>query len=90
MKDAKELIKLVLDAHGGAEKWSQFKTINAHLSLGGITWAVKGHEGALADTHFSGSIHEVKDSWSPIFEAGLKSTFDGTNVTLLDQSGAVV
>jgi hypothetical protein len=89
MKDAKELVKLVLDAHGGVERWNQLKTIKAHLSLGGITWSVKGHEGALADTYFTGNIHDVHDSWSPIFEPSLSSSFDGRNVQLIDKSGSV-
>ena len=90
MKDAKELVKLVLDAHGGIERWNHFTTIKAHVSLGGITWAVKGHEGALADTYFTGNIHDINDSWSPIFESNLRSSFDGKNIQLIDKSESIV
>lgn len=33
MKNAKELIDLVLAAHDGLIKWSQFNTIKAHISM---------------------------------------------------------
>lgn len=90
MKDAKQLVDLVLEAHGGLIKWNQFNTVKAHVSLGGITWGVKGHEGIMNDVHFTGNTHTLLDSWSPMFEAGLRSSFDGKDVSLINTAGEKV
>jgi hypothetical protein len=37
-----ELLTLVLDAHGGLERWSGVSALTAHLSLGGPFWGAKG------------------------------------------------
>jgi len=89
MKDAKELLDLVLSAHGGMIKWNQFNTVKAHLSMGGITWGVKGHEGVMNDLYFTGNMQTLKDSWAHIFEPGLRSTFNGRDVALINESGDV-
>ena len=90
MKDAKELIGLVLDAHGGLIRWNEFNTVTARISMGGITWGVKGHDGVMDDIRFTGNMHTIKDSWSPIFESGIRSTFNGKDVALVDDDNSVL
>jgi hypothetical protein len=90
MKDAKELVNLVLEAHGGLIKWKQFNTVKAHVHMGGITWEVKGHKDVMNDIHFTGNMHTLLDSWAPMFEPGLRSSFDGRDVTLLNSANEVI
>lgn len=90
MKNADQLISLVLEAHGGAERWQQLKTIKAHVQMGGITWGVKGQEHVMEDLFFTGDLHEPKDTWHPIFEKDMYSFFDGRNVSLFHKDGSLV
>ncbi|TFF35483.1 hypothetical protein [Mucilaginibacter psychrotolerans] len=90
MKDAKQLVNLVLEAHGGLIKWNQFNTVKAHVSMGGITWGVKGHEGVMNDVYFTGNMHTLLDSWSPMFEAGLRTSFDGKDVLLINAADEII
>ncbi|PWK76604.1 hypothetical protein LX99_03471 [Mucilaginibacter oryzae] len=86
MKDAKQLVDFVLESHGGLTTWNKFNTVKAHVSLGGITWGVKGHEGVMNDVYFTGNTHTLLDSWSPMFGAGLRSSFNGKDVFLLNEA----
>lgn len=90
MKNAKELLELILHAHGGLIQWQQWNTIRAHIQMGGITWGVKGHEGVMSDLTFTGSLHEQKDSWSPIFQSDIHSYFDGEAVRLLNSQNKTI
>lgn len=40
-----DLLKHVIDAHGGLDRWSQVRRITAHLTVGGPFWAYKGVPG---------------------------------------------
>jgi hypothetical protein len=37
------LATLAMNAHGGLDRWRQFKTVSAHLLQGGVLWKLKGH-----------------------------------------------
>jgi len=90
MKDAKELLDLIFEAHGGLEKWKEFNTLKAHVTMGGITWGVKGHEGAMKDIHFTANMHAPIDSWRPFSEPNLHTSFDGKDIFLLNAEGQKV
>jgi hypothetical protein len=36
-------------AHGGLPKWGTLSTVRAHLTQGGVLWALKGQEGTIDD-----------------------------------------
>ena len=40
--DVPELLELVLDAHGGLERWKQFDKVSASVVTGGFLWRMKG------------------------------------------------
>jgi len=46
-----ELRDLVIDAHGGIERWSKVKTIDGDMSITGALWARKGWLDALKAAH---------------------------------------
>jgi hypothetical protein len=43
------LLDLVLDAHGGFERWSKARTIRARLNMAGPTWTGLGQEKIFTD-----------------------------------------
>jgi len=88
MTGKEQLINEILSFHG-VGKWNQFKTIKAHVKMGGITWSIKGHEGATADVHFTGNYHAQEAKWHGIF-GQLRSEFNPEKVTLLDEKGQVI
>ena len=49
-----DLLKLVLDAHGGLERWRQVRQLTAHAHVGGELWGRRGQEGILNDAHLEG------------------------------------
>lgn len=46
-----ELRDLVIDAHGGIERWNKVKTIDGDMSITGLLWARKGWPDTLKDVH---------------------------------------
>ena len=83
MKDGKELVNLVLDAHGGIHRWNQLNTVKIHVSIKGITWPRKGHPDSLDDIVFKANLHAPYDSWTPIFAGDQKTYFNGLDVAIL-------
>src|SRR6516225_7864570 len=47
--NALSLDKLAIEAHGGLDRWRQFKTVSARLLNGGALWPLKHQEGVLDD-----------------------------------------
>lgn len=90
MKDAKELVELILSAHGGTNRWNQLNKVDVHVSIGGITWPRKGHPNSLDDIIFSANIHAPYDSWTPIFAPDQKTLYNGEDVAILKLTGDVV
>jgi hypothetical protein len=54
------LLDLVLEAHGGIERWSKAKTIHARLNTGGPTWTALGQEKIFADLDCAVDVHEQR------------------------------
>jgi len=81
-----QLFDKVLAAHG-LENAAKFKTVKLHANIGGATWAIKGHAGALADVEFTGSLTSQKASWKNPFESGYTSVFEPDKVQLFDENG---
>jgi hypothetical protein len=44
-----ELLKTVIDAHGGLDRWNELDGVSARLRQDGAEWSLKGHEGVLAE-----------------------------------------
>jgi hypothetical protein len=82
------LLNEILAFHGIGQ-WNEYKTIKAHVKMGGITWSIKGHEGATADIHFTGNYHAQQAEWHGLF-GQLNSEFNPDRVALLDEKGAVI
>ena len=84
------LIDKVIAAHGGLANAGKYKNVNLTARIGGAIWAIKGHEGALANVNFTASLSEQKASWKNLFKPGYTSTFEPGKVTLADENGNLV
>ncbi|MUV04644.1 hypothetical protein GN157_13085 [Flavobacterium rakeshii] len=84
-----QLVDKVIAAHGGANA-APFTTVKIHTNIGGVVWPIKGHDGALADVAFTGSLTEQKSSWKNLFQPGYTSTFEPGKVELFDENGKLL
>jgi hypothetical protein len=69
-----ELRDLVIDAHGGIERWNKVKAIKGNMSITGALWARKGWPDALKNVHV---IADAKDQWisyQPFISEGMRSS----------------
>lgn len=46
-----KLLDLVINAHGGWRRWERINKLNAHVSVGGGLWQLKGWPGIFEDAH---------------------------------------
>lgn len=83
-----ELVNKIIKAHGG-ENASQFENIKIHTNIGGAVWGMKGHENALQDVVFTGSLKEQKSIWENIFQKNHTSSFEPGKVQLFDENGTL-
>lgn len=90
MKDAKQLVNLVLQAHGGVTRWNQLNTVTAHIAIGGVTWPTKGHPGVLDDIVFKANVHAPYNSWTSKFWKDEKTSFNGKDVFILNNKDQIV
>jgi hypothetical protein len=55
-----ELLKLAVEAHGGLDRWNQFKTLKARISVTGALWQLRGQPNLLNDLYIESHLHEQK------------------------------
>src|SRR5262245_56441801 len=52
-QDMNDLLTLVVDAHGGLERWSRVSTLTARLAAGGPFWGLRGFADAFLAVDFA-------------------------------------
>jgi hypothetical protein len=85
-----ELLKRVLDAHGGLDRWNSFKTVSATVVSGGDFWATKG---LVMDTFERRASAAIDHEWSmvtPFGNPGWTMTFTPGRIVIEDGSKAVI
>jgi hypothetical protein len=85
-----DLLDLVIEAHGGLERWNQLDAVSARLIQGGAEWTLKGHEGVLADVFARASLHEERESHHPFGAPNLRSEFTPGRVAIETMEGEVI
>src|ERR1700678_3334419 len=85
-----ELLKTVIDAHGGLERWNELDAVSARLHQDGAEWSLKGQEGVLADVYARASLHEERESHHPFGAPDLRSTFTPERVAIQTTAGELV
>ena len=85
-----ELRDLVIDAHGGIERWNKVKIIEGDVSITGVMWAQKGWPDTLKDVHVTADPKTQWVGYRPFIGEGMRSsctpdhsiieTLDGTPI----------
>ena len=70
------LLESVLEAHGGAEKWSRVTGLTADLSLDGVFWAARGWPDVYRDQRVELDVRREHIEFSPFTAPWTKSVFD--------------
>jgi hypothetical protein len=87
---APNLAKLVIEAHGGLERWNRYTRLSAHLIQGGVLWAAKGKAGVLDDVTVTVDLRQEKVSHWPFGSADRRSRFEPQRVALENAKGEVL
>jgi len=87
---APNLAKLVIEAHGGLERWNRYTRLSAHLIQRGVLWAAKGKAGVLDDVTVTVDLRQEKVSHWPFGSADRRSRFEPQRVALENAKGEVL
>ncbi|MHA5052875.1 hypothetical protein [Streptomyces sp. SD15] len=84
------LLDLVLDAHGGLQRWQDARTIHAEGSIGGLLWSLRGQEGILATTDATIDVQQQRLVFDGFTGPGLRGLFTPDRVAIERQDGEIV
>ncbi len=85
-----DLLDLAIAAHGGWERWQQLKALNAHVTIGGGIWPLKGWPDVFADARVSIDPHQQHIEYAPFVEAGRHSLFETGRTAIVKDSGELI
>jgi len=85
-----ELLDLVVESHGGLDRWDRLTEITAHVAIGGLLWERKGHGGILADTHVTLDLHRERLGYRPFDAPGRRSLFEPARTVIEGDDGRVL
>jgi hypothetical protein len=87
-----DLLDLAVESHGGLDRFKQFKTVSAHLVLGGRMWVLKGQEGVMSNSRIRVIVDLDRESASlaPFQLPNQRTAFTPQRVAVETTEGAVV
>ena len=85
-----DLAMLALKAHGGLERWKQFRTVTAHLVQGGALWGLKGKDGVLDDVTVTVALDRQWASHAPFRRPEWRTSFERDRVAIESVTGRTV
>jgi hypothetical protein len=85
-----DLATFAMDAHGGLDRWRQFKTISAHLLQGGAMWKLKGQEETLKDVNLTVGLRSEWAEHSPFHVANQHTSFSPDRIAIESSEGAIL
>ncbi|WP_142530658.1 hypothetical protein [Pedobacter westerhofensis] len=90
MNDGTELLSLVIEAHGGIERWNQLKEADIHVQIGGFTWIYKGQPDLLNDIHYRAQLHHQYGNYYPFVSQDNLSVFETGRVAIETKGGELI
>jgi len=84
------LAKQVIDAHGGIDRWKQFRSVKARISSGGGLWALKGLVQDAVPRNLTISLHEEFASVTPYGQPDWRTSFTANRIAIETTAGALV
>jgi hypothetical protein len=85
-----DLLKNVLQAHGGLERWNRFSTLNATIVSGGELWGIKGVVQDTLPREMTVSLHQQKASVTPFGSPDWRTAFRADYVAIETTQGEIV
>ena len=85
-----DLLKLAVDAHGGAQRWEQISRFRTAASITGAIWAMKGKPGLLDDVVLEGETRDQRLIITPFPQPGRYTTWEPHRQTIETTDGVLV
>jgi hypothetical protein len=85
-----DLAALAIEAHGGLDRWGQYRTLSADLIVGGVLWPLKGQAGVLDEATVTVGLRDQWASHRPFGAPDRKSRFGPTQVAIETDDGVVI
>ena len=82
-----ELRDLVIDAHGGIDRWNKVKAIEGDMSITGALWARKGWPEALKNVHVTADTKCQWISYRHFISEGMSSVCTPDRTVIEAQDG---
>lgn len=89
-KSISDLAKFAMDAHGGLDRWHQFKKASAHLVQGGALWELKGQEKTLSDVNVTVDLRNEWTEHSPFRRPDQHTSFTPDRIAIESTDGTVL
>jgi hypothetical protein len=77
-----ELLDLVLQAHGGLDRWNKFSSVTATIVTGGGLWPMKGLKQDSNPREMTVTLHEETASVSPFGQPDWRSAFTPDRIAI--------
>jgi len=85
-----DLLAFAVKAHGGLQRWNEFKTLRAELSVDGAIWHVKQQPGLLTDKVFEIDTHVERLTITPFTAPNRRSAFVPNRLVLETLGGTAI
>ena len=85
-----ELLRNVLQAHGGLDTWNRFTSVSAQIETGGGLWALKGLVQDPAPRTMQVSLHEEFASVAPFGQPDWRTSFRPDRIAIETREGKTV
>jgi hypothetical protein len=85
-----DLLKTVIEAHGGLRRWNQLETGSAHLDNGGVLWAMKGQPDFAKPVRVSVTLHRQWTSHQPFLRPNQRTSVEPDRVAIETLDGTVL
>jgi len=85
-----ELLKLAIEAHGGARRWEQIERFRAAASITGAIWTLKGQPGLLDGVVLAGETRDQRLIISPFPRPGQYATWEPYRQTIETTDGVLL
>jgi hypothetical protein len=83
-----DLLKLAIEAHGGLERWCQFKEARASVSITGALWHLKGQPNVLENVEVVAQLHR-QHLVTHLIGKDRRTIFTRDQVSIESESGVV-
>jgi hypothetical protein len=85
-----ELLRSVLNAHGGIDRWNSYHTVDANIVTSGSLWGTKGLVQDTSVRRMTVSLHEQRASLTPFGAPGQRTNYSPERIAIESANGSVL